>query len=268
MLSIVIRFSDGRVHSSTGMIASNYLTCMVMACCFLGFSGRLLPTTQGLGKTIGLGMLNGVFFMTALMASRYNIKRVGVVLPSVFSKLGALLVPLVISIFLFGEIPGVFQVAGFVLAILAILLMNIRSESREGSTVAPLFLLLFLEGMASAMSKVYRETGNPLLSDHFLLLTFSSAFLLCIIVLIFKRERLGGMELLFGAMIGVPNFLAARFILKALETVPAIIVYPSRSVGSIVIVTLAGIFLFKERLSKRQKIALPVIFAALALLNI
>ena len=264
MLSIVIRFSQGHVRSSTGMIASNYLTCMVMATCFLGFGGRLLPTTEGLGKTFGLGMMNGVFFMSAMMANRYNIKRVGVVLPNLFSKLGALLVPLVISIFLFGELPGALQVIGF---ILAIVLMNAHSGSQSIGATATLFLLLFMEGMASSMSKVYREMGNPLLSDHFLLFTFTSAFLLCIGVLIFKHERLGGKELLFGAMIGIPNFLAARFVLKALEALPAIIVYPSRSVGAIVIVTLAGLFLFKERLSKRQVIAMLIIFVALVLLN-
>lgn len=268
MLSIVIRFSEGRVRSSTGMLASNYLTCMVMAVCFLGFGGKLLPTSQGLGKTFGLGMLNGVFFMSALMLSRYNIKRVGVVLPSLFSKLGALLVPLVVSIFLFREIPGTLQVAGFALAILAILLMNYHSGSQGFSPSATLLLLLVTEGMASSMSKVYRETGNPLLSDHFLLFTFTSAFLLCMAVLLRKHERLGGKELLFGAMIGIPNFLAARFVLKALESLPAIIVYPSRSVGSIVIVTLAGVFLFKERLSKRQVIAMLIIFVALVLLNL
>lgn len=268
MLSIVIRFSEGRVRSSTGMLASNYLTCIVMAVCFLGFGGKLLPTSQGLGKTFGLGMLNGVFFMSALMLSRYNIKRVGVVLPSLFSKLGALLVPLVVSIFLFREIPGTLQVAGFALAILAILLMNYHSGSQGFSPSATLLLLLFTEGMASSMSKVYRETGNPLLSDHFLLFTFTSAFLLCMAVLLRKHERLGGKELLFGAMIGIPNFLAARFVLKALESLPAIIVYPSRSVGSIVIVTLAGVFLFKERLSKRQVIAMLIIFVALVLLNL
>lgn len=268
MLSIVIRFSQGRVHSSTGMIASNYLTCMVMAICFLAFGGKLLPTTQGLGKTFGLGMMNGVFFMTAMMSNRYNIKRVGVVLPNLFSKLGALLVPLVISIFLFGELPGIPQVIGFILAILAIVLMNAHSASHSIAATATLFLLLFMEGMASSMSKVYRETGNPLLSDHFLLFTFTSAFLLCMGVVAFKHERLGGKELLFGAMIGIPNFLAARFVLKALETLPAIIVYPSRSVGTIVIVTLAGIFLFRERLSKRQVFAMLIIFVALVLLNI
>ncbi|MBP3652574.1 MAG: EamA family transporter [Clostridia bacterium] len=268
MLSIVIRFSEGRVRSSTGMIACNYLTCMVMAGCFLGFGGRLLPSAEGFGKTFGLGMLNGVFFMTAMMANRYNIKRVGMVLPSLFSKLGALLVPLVISIFLFGEMPGVLQVAGFALAIVAIVLMNLRSGKQNVTPSATLFLLLLTEGLASSMSKVYRETGNPVLSDHFLLFTFTSAFLLCIIVLLLKHERLGGKELLFGAMIGIPNFLAARFVLKALEALPAIIVYPCRSVGTIVIITLAGLFIFKERLSRRQVIAMLVIFVALVLLNI
>lgn len=249
------------------MIAANYFTCMVMAICFLCFGKKLLPTTDGLSKTFGLGMLNGVFFMTAMMSNRYNINRVGVVLPNLFSKLGALLVPLVISILLFGELPGTLQIIGFVLAILAIILMNARGGSQGGAATATLFLLLFMEGMASSMSKIYREVGNPLLSDHFLLFTFTSACLLCIAVLIYKHEKPGWNEMLFGAMIGIPNFLAARFVLKALETLPAIIVYPSRSVGTIVIIALVGTLIFRERLSKRQVTAMLIIFAALVLLN-
>jgi len=50
--------------------------------------------------------------------------------------------------------------------------------------------------------------------------------------------------------------------------VPAVIAYPSYSVSSIVLVTLGGILLFKERLSRRKMAALAIILAALVLLNL
>ena len=68
-------------------------------------------------------------------------------------------------------------------------------------------------------------------------------------------------------MIGVPNYFSARFLLHALSTVPAVIAYPVYSVATIVSITLAGVFFFKEHLTKRQWIALGIILIAVALLN-
>ena len=132
----------------------------------------------------------------------------------------------------------------------------------------PLLLLLFADGMAASMSKVYEVFGVPELENHFLLFTFGSAFVLSILVVILKKERPGLPELLFGMMIGLPNFFASRFTLKALASIPAVIVYPSRGVGVILIITLAGLLFFKEHLKKKQWVALVLILAALVLLNI
>ena len=73
---------------------------------------------------------------------------------------------------------------------------------------------------------------------------------------------------MFGLLVGIPNYFSAKFLLGALETLPAVIVYPVYSVGSILVVTLAGVLLFRERLEKHQWVALGVILAALVLLNI
>lgn len=266
-MSIVIRLSNGRVKSRISMLAANYLTCMVTAVCFLG-PRNLFASAEGFSRAFGMGMLNGIFFMTALIANQYSISRIGMVLPSVFSRMGGLLVPLVFSIFLFGEVPGALQIVGAMLAVAGILLMNLKSGSGKAGCTAALIILLLTEGMASSMTKIYRETGVAAFSDNFLFFTFTSAFILCAAVAILRHERPGLREVLFGAMIGVPNFLATRFILGALENIPAIIVYPSRSVGTIAVIALTGVLVFKEKLSKRQVIALMIIIAALILLNL
>jgi len=46
------------------------------------------------------------------------------------------------------------------------------------------------------------------------------------------------------------------------------VVYPTYSVATIVLVTLAGVVFFRERLGKRQWIGLAAILVALVLLNI
>lgn len=71
-----------------------------------------------------------------------------------------------------------------------------------------------------------------------------------------------------GALIGIPNYLSTKFLLRALSSVPAVIAYPTYSIASLVLVTVVGLFLFKETIGLRQKIAMGIIFVALILLNI
>ena len=118
------------------------------------------------------------------------------------------------------------------------------------------------------MSTVYEKLGNSALSTQFLFYTFGTAFLICLVLIWKNGESFGWPEVLFGLSIGIPNFYASRCLLQALETVPAVIAYPTRGVACIVVVSLAGILLFRERLHKRQWAALAAILVAVVLLNI
>ena len=74
-------------------------------------------------------------------------------------------------------------------------------------------------------------------------------------------------EVLFGLLIGIPNFFSAKFLLGALKDIAAVIVYPVYSVATILVVTVTGVLAFREKLEKRQWMALGMILVALALLN-
>ena len=129
-----------------------------------------------------------------------------------------------------------------------------------------LLLLLFIGGMCDGMSKVYEELGDPALSGQFLFYTFFTAHALCLVM---GRGKLPGVkEWIYGTAIGVPNFYASQFMLQALATVPGVIAYPVYSVAGILLVTLAGVAFFRERLEKRQWMALGIILLALILLNV
>jgi multidrug transporter EmrE-like cation transporter len=62
--------------------------------------------------------------------------------------------------------------------------------------------------------------------------------------------------------------MSARFLLWALREVPAVVVYPSFSVGTIIVVTLVGVAAFREQVEKRKLAALGLILGALVLLNV
>lgn len=266
LISVLMRLSTEKVTGSTGMLAVNYLMCTVLAVLYTGgqsTSGGMM----GLSATVCMGIFNGFLYLSGFVLLQASIRKNGVVLSSTFQKLG-LLVPMVLSVCLFGEMPVLWQAVGFALALAAIVLVNIGGEKSEAGMKGGLILLLLICGGADAMSKVFEELGDPRWSEHFLLITFATATLLCFALMLWMRERLGKWEILFGLILGIPNYFSARFLLRSLDHVAAVVVYPTFSVGVILAVTAAGICLFKERLSKRQWIAVAMILVALILLNI
>ena len=266
MISITMRLGSGKVGSHFSMLAANYLVCGILGAVYADFS-LLATETDGLGLTVGLAVLNGAMLLGGLILLQISTRKNGVVLSSVFMKLG-LLVSLVCSILVFGEAPTWLQAVGFVLAIGAIVLINLGTGGGRASSKWMLILLLLAGGGGDVMAKVFETWGNPALADPFLFYVFLIALILCVVLVIVKRERPRGQEWLFGTLIGIPNFFSAKFLLMALGELPAVIVYPTFSVSTILVVTLAGVLFFKERLARRQWVALAIILAALVLLNI
>lgn len=266
LISILMRLSTDKVRANVSMLAMNYLMCLIIALAGTGLSA-LFPSHPALPSTLFMGTVHGILYLTSFVLLQVNVRRNGVVLSATFMKLG-LLVPMAASVFLFGERLSAAQGIGFSLALGAILLVNLETGPSVMQFRAGLLLLLLGGGTADVMSKVYEQLGEPALSGQFLLYTFLVAFLLCSALVVWKGERPGNYEVLFGLAIGVPNFFSAKFLLAALNSVPAVIAYPTYSVATILLVSLAGTLLFREQLGRRQKAAMVCILAALVLLNL
>ena len=267
MVSIIMRLSDRKVTGNIAMLTVNYLMCLVVSAAYAGF-GNLFPDVEGLPGALLMGSINGLLYLGGFVLLQMNVRRNGVVLSSTFMKLG-LLVSIAVSVLFFRETPDVLQITGFCLAVAAIILINFKKES--GSTAgfkAGLILMLLASGMGDAMAKIFEELGNPALEPQFLTYTFGVALILCTVLMLSKKQRPGKWEVLFGLLIGVPNFFSAKFLLGALEDIAAVIVYPVYSVATILVVSLTGVLVFKERLEKRQWIGMGLILIALVLLNV
>ena len=268
MVQIVMRLSTDKVKGNMSMLAMNYVVCSLIAACYTGFD-KLLPIgAPGLGASLGIGAAQGLLYLLAFVFLQLNVKRNGMVLSASFMKLG-LLVPMAVSVFCFGEQPGVSHILGFVVALGAIVLINYEPKgASEASFKVGLILLLLIGGLGDTMAKLYQELGTTELSAQFLFYTFASALVMCVGLIVWKKERPGKADLLYGFLISIPNYFSSRFLLKALEELDAVIVYPSYNVATIFVATLAGIWRFRERLQRRQWIAIFAIIVALVLLNI
>lgn len=266
LVSVCMRLSEGKAKNNISMLAMNYAMCTLLSVAFAG-NIDLLPKADGLGFALGLGLVSGAMYLGSFMLLQWNIRVNGVVLPATFMKLGVI-VPTITSIVAFGEVPRAAQIVGIVLAIAAILLIQLDKGSTRAKNALGLVILLIAGGSTDVLSKIYEQMGSSALSDQYLLYTFFVALALCALLAAVKKQRLTLADIAFGLLVGVPNYFSARFLLLSLGAVPAVVAYPSYSVGTIVLIALVGRTVFGEKLSRRQIAAMGVILAALILLNL
>lgn len=266
MIAIMMRIAQPRVNYPTGLLAGNYIACSLLGL-LLSVPELSRLSVPSLVFPASLGILNGIFYLASFALMQWNTRYNGVTLSSVFMKLG-ILVPTVLSVVWFREAPTALQILGFLLAIAAIVIINFQKGQTVSRKSWALLLMLLIGGMGDGMSKVYEVYGDSGFQNLFLLFTFFAALMLCLGLMTKKQERLGLKELLFGFMLGIPNFLSSLFLLKSLDTVPAVIAFPTFSVAVILVVAVAGIFVFRETLQKRQILGGVLICVALALLNL
>ena len=266
LVSIVMRTSEKYTKGNHGMLAVNYVICVIMAAFYTGF-WNLFPKAEGIGFTLGLGTCTGILYLVGLLLVQLNIQKNGVVLSSIFQKLG-LIVQVLISIIFFNEQPQLIQVLGIIICLVAVVMINFEKGQRAVQFKLGLFLILLSSGFCDVMSKIHEEMGNPALADHFLFYTFGVAMILCIALIIVKKELFGWKDILFGILLGIPNYFSASFLLKALNDIAAVIVFPTFSVATVVVISMTGLLVFKEKLSKKQWIGMGLILVALVFLNI
>lgn len=265
MISVFMRIGTHRVNSKLSMLAVNYLVCMLLASVYTVRTP--VSGTQGLGITVIFGAMAGVLYLAGFVLLQRSIRQNGMVLSSVFMKLG-LLVPIVLSLTVFHETPTWVQLVGFILALVSICMINLPGNTQAKGLTMSLLVLLLVGGGADAMSKVFEAWGPAQRSEQFLLITFLVAFMLCTALVLLRRERPGWKEVGYGLLVGIPNFFSAKFLLLALNRLDAVVVYPTFSVATGLIVTLVGVTLFRERLKPLQWLALVGVLAALLLLNL
>lgn len=262
-ISIIMRISSKYVPNSYGMLCMNYLVCFLVGLC------HILPIELSdfkMNDTLFFGVIQGLFYLASFVLFQRNVQKKGMILSSLFMKLGVI-IPLLLSIVLFKEFPTSLQWIGIIMAFIALFMINYDKNATKQAIHFSLFLLLIINGGGDAMSKIFENYGDLSKSSFFLIYTFLFAFIICFAMCMLKKEKINFKTVLFGTLIGIPNYYSSYFLLDALQHLPGIIVYPCFSIATILIITTVGCVVFKERFTLQQKLACALIVLSLCLLN-
>ena len=182
-MTFLMRYSEHHNGNCYALNIWNYLAGSLISLLLLQDKSLIW---SGNAVTWGAGVVNGIGFLAALVLLQISIRRNGAPLTTTFNRLG-ILIPTILSIFLFDEIPQIIQMAGLLLCIFAIIFMNSGDRSERPDFNVGLILVFLLGGTLDTISKIFSRYNNADSQTCFVLYTFLAAFVISIL-LFFKKE--------------------------------------------------------------------------------
>ncbi|MTI71322.1 MAG: hypothetical protein FH751_13830 [Firmicutes bacterium] len=228
----------------------------------------LFSETSSFIWAIIAGIIAGVFFFLSFIYYQKSVREDGVGLAGAFAKLGTL-VPMSLSIILWNELPTFIQWIGILLSIISILLVNISFNKEILKSIRLTLILLFIfGGMAEFSNKIFQKYAIVDYKSLFLFFVFLTAFFISLYFTIKRKSKVTKKDIYVGLLVGIPNLFSSFFLIMALEYMKTSVVFPIFSAGTIVILGLSSLLIFKEKLKIKEIVSMIMTILALILINI
>ena len=215
----------------------------------------------------------GILLPVMLMLLKSAIQATGITLTVISERL-SLFVPVIASIFIYGNALNSAQWVAIALGLVA-LLCSIPWKKARGtkrSTNAWIYLLIVFFGMGAINILLDKtsQLSTPYPTSLFIIyvLAFVVSMVFVVIQIYRKKTKFSIPHILIGWVLGAASFGAMAFYIQAqkeLSTRPSF-VFTAMHIGIITGGTLVGLLFFEEKISKMNKVA--IFFALIAIIVI
>jgi multidrug transporter EmrE-like cation transporter len=291
----LLRFSQARGGRVMSVVLVNYAFATLF-CLALAVNGAELGWS---GVTLACGVVGGAAYLLSLLLLLPAMNESGVAVSVAVLQL-AVLVPVATSIVAFGERPSLAQMLGLVLAVSALVVLSVTTSAPSGAEPQPgrksrrfsplLVPLFFVTGLSGVAMKTFQQFGPPRERMSFNAALFATATLSTLVAMgrspaprrrvappapaAFQR-RARALRLTsplawtgVGLVLGAVNAGQLVFLMLALATAPAMIVFPISSALSLVANAAASVLFWREYLRPAGWLGLVLALAATVLLNL
>jgi drug/metabolite transporter (DMT)-like permease len=272
-LFVIFKLFDVLNINTFQAIVVNYFTAAV-----LGFylSNNSVSFTEIPYQTWFFGaFLLGIMFILVFNIMALTSQKNGLSVASVSSKM-SVVIAIVFGVWYYEENLSLIKFIGILLALIAVYLTSSKEKNgivqKNKDFLFP--ILLFFGSGAIDTSLKYVETsfveegGVPLFSATI----FGCAFVLGVIVLMYQKIKgILSFELksIFGGiLLGVPNYFSIVYLLKALSTegMESSSAFTLNNVGIVILSTLFGLFIFKEKLIIKNWLGIGIAVVSIILI--
>ncbi|MBW2961205.1 GRP family sugar transporter [Mesonia aestuariivivens] len=268
---VVFKLLDRFKINSLYAIVVNYFTA-----CIAGYFGleRAFTIEDTLAQDWIFGaILLGVLFITVFNLMAITTQKSGLSAVSVASKM-SVAIPILFVIFYYNEPTGFLKICGIALALVAVYLSSVKTKSgiqlEKNTLIYP--LLVFLgSGIIETLIKFLEQ--NFVTKEDVAL--FSTSIFICaavigmiigIIHFTKKKIKFTYREVLGGIALGIPNYYSIYFFIQALRSgMPSTTVFILNNVAIVLLSTLLGILLFKEKLLRKNWIGIALAVVSIIL---
>ncbi|KGO93766.1 DMT family transporter [Flavobacterium subsaxonicum] len=267
-VSVGIIFKTIRNHDTciTQIVLFNYVFAIIL--CYLFFSPdiNVVTSTAPWGIYIPLMLLLPTIFL--FLAS--SVRHVGIVRTDAAQRL-SLFIPILAAWFIFKEQFNTLKLAGLAVGFPALMLILSKKKDKAGNNwLYPAIVLVGFGVIDVLFKQIALYKALPYTTSLFLVFCGALAVMVVFVLyeVIFLRIKLNIINLAFGALVGIFNFGNILFYMKAHKAFadnPST-VFAAMNMGVIVLGSIAGILIFKEKVSKINYLGLILALGAIVLI--
>ncbi len=233
------------------------------------------PTLGGLNYSIlpwNLYLPLSLLLPTLFIFIASSIKTAGLVKTEVAQRM-SLFIPLIASFYLFNEDPAITKIIGIVIGLVAVLCSVGWHRGEQVEKVGSWYPLIVFFGMGIIdilFKQVALFSAIPYTTAMFIVFFGAGliAGLVYGIMICLGKMRFDSRVIFWGLFLGIFNFANIYFYMKAHRALPdnPSIVFTGMNVGVIVLGSLIGMTVFREKLSKTNKLGLILAIISILLI--
>jgi drug/metabolite transporter (DMT)-like permease len=270
IILIVFKLATNQKLDIFKVIMINYLVASAPGILFS------FPTNHSTGEILNVlpwASMIGFLFISIFFLVGKTTAVSGMAITSIASKM-SVVIPVLFSILYYKEATDLFKISGIALALVALFLaVYTKQRSTAGILIWLMPVVLFFgNGLLDSIVK-FTQAEIILDFDVFLFNTivFGTALVVGLIIWPIRNSKKGSFSkktLLLGTVLGIANFGSLFAMVKALgSSVDSSMVFLINNTGILVLASLTGVFLFKERLSRINTIGIILAVGAIVLLS-
>tara|TARA_B110000091_G_scaffold66125_1_gene72774 strand:+ start:635 stop:1498 length:864 start_codon:yes stop_codon:yes gene_type:complete len=256
-------------------IVVNY--CIAFTTGILAYKGTItisqLPNLDWFYYTLVLGALFIIVFN--LMA--ITTQRSGLSVVAVATKM-SVVIPVLFGLLYYNENLGAIKLFGIGIALIAVYLTSNKSDQRtviNGKLIVLPILVFVGSGIIDTSIKFLEDAyvannDVPLFSAIIFLAAAIIGFIIIIIQVMSGNFKFEFKNVIAGICLGVPNYFSIYFLVKTLRSdiLESSGIFAINNVSIVTLSTFAGIFIFKEKLIKKNWIGIGLAILSIILISI
>ena len=255
-------------------IVANYFVCVITGTLFAGLGNVINQPSDA--PWIYIALILGAVFIVIFYLMAITAQKFSMAAASIASKM-ALVMPVLFSLFILKVESNFvwYNFLGVFLAVLATYMSSASSSSNPISRSKYIWLLPLFVFLGNGVIDITINYTNLNYIDEssiavFPVYIFLSAAVIGGIVLLIKGERMVIKSIIGGVVLGVINYFTVFAFLRALGQLDnnGAFVYPIFNTGIVVLSALIGVLIFKEKLSRLNKLGIGVAVVAIVLVMI